>query len=305
MQSVEQSPAVQSPFRAGHIAIVGRPNVGKSTLLNHLVGQKLSITSRKAQTTRHRVAGILNRDQTQFVFVDTPGFQTRHLNALNSALNRSVKQALREVDVVLLVIEAGRLGARDREVIKLLPADRPVLAVINKIDRLEDRALLLPLMEKLAAEFAFTAIVPVSAKQGQGLVELTDAITSYLPSRGPLYPDDQVTDRDERFFAAESIREKLFRSLGEELPYACSVAIDQFVEDGSLRRIQATIFVDKPGQKAIVIGEGGERLKEIATAARLDMERLFGSKVFLQVWVKVKSGWADDSRALTRFGYEP
>ncbi len=304
MQSAAQ-PLGQPPFRVGHIAIVGRPNVGKSTLFNHLVGQKLSITSRKAQTTRHRVAGILNRERAQFVFVDTPGFQTRHLNALNSALNRSVKQALREVNIVLLVIEAGQLGARDREVIRLLPAARPVLAVINKIDRLEDQALLLPLMEKLAVEFAFTAIVPVSAKQGKGMAELTAAIAGHLPEQEPLYPDDQVTDRDERFFAAESIREKLFRSLGEELPYACSVAIDQFVEDGGLRRIHATIFVDKPGQKAIVIGERGEKLKEIATAARLDMERLFGGKVFLKVWVKVKSGWADDSRALTRFGYDP
>jgi GTP-binding protein Era len=291
-------------FRTGFIAIVGRPNVGKSTLMNRLIGQKISITSRKAQTTRHRITGIHTDAHTQFIFVDTPGFQTQHQNALNRVMNKSVTHALKEVDVVLFLIEGTRFDERDRKVIPLLPADRPVLLVINKVDRLEDKNSMLPFIQEMAKEYNFAAIVPVSAKQGTQMDVLLDAIRTHLPEGAPMFGEDEVTDRSERFLASEIIREKIFRLLGEEVPYSVSVMIEKFEMDGSMRRIHAAILVDKANQKAIIIGKGGEKLKEISTQARKDMEKLFDGKVFLETWVKVKGGWADDERALKSLGYD-
>jgi GTP-binding protein Era len=295
--------STEAAHRSGLVAIVGRPNVGKSTLLNQLVGQKVSITSKKAQTTRHRISGVLTRAGEQFVFVDTPGFQTRHSNALNRAMNRAVTDTLAQVDVVLFVIEAGRFDERDRKVLKLIPAQQPVLLVINKIDRLGDKRALLPFIEQTARAHTFAEIVPVSAERGIQLGGLLDAVARYLPQAPALFEADAVTDRSERFFAAELIREKVFRLLGEEVPYGVSVVIEQFEEEGRLRRIHASILVDRPGHKAIVIGEGGGKLKSIASGARKDMEQLFDAKVFLEVWVKVKGGWADDERQLRSLGY--
>jgi len=291
-------------FHSGFIAIVGRPNVGKSTLLNHLIGQKISITSRKAQTTRHRITGILTEDKTQFVFVDTPGFQTQHTNALNRGMNRVVTSSLREVNVVLFVIEARHFDERDQQVLELLPKDRPVILVINKADLLDDKAELLPFIEKIAPLRHFAAIVPVSARQGKQLDTLLDAIRPYIPEGEHLYAEDEITDRNERFLAAEMLREKVFRFTGEELPYSVSVVIEQFKIEGKLRRIHAAILVDKDAHKAMLIGSKGEKLKEIATQARLDMEKLFDGKVFLEVFVKVRSGWADSAQMLKSLGYE-
>lgn len=289
-------------YRSGLIAVVGRPNVGKSTLLNRLIGQKISITSRKPQTTRHRITGILTRDNAQYVFIDTPGFQTRHGGALNRILNRSVIQCLAAADVVVFVIEALRYGNRDREVLKLLPK-RPVVLVMNKIDRLQRKTELLPLIQKISKEFEFAGIVPVSAQNNAQFTDLLETIRDLLPENPALYPDDAVTDRNERFLAAEQLREKIFRLSGEEVPYAVSVIVDEFKMERGLRRIQASIIVDKPGQKAILIGAKGEKLRTIATQAREDMEKLFGGKVFLRVWVKVKSGWAGDAQELKKLGY--
>ncbi|MGA8147348.1 MAG: GTPase Era [Gallionellaceae bacterium] len=291
-------------FRSGFIAIVGRPNVGKSTLLNHLVGQKISITSRKAQTTRHRITGILTDQHSQFVFVDTPGFQTKHKNALNRGMNRVVGNAVRDVSVVLFVIEAGHYDERDRQVLNLLPQDVPVILVINKMDYLPDKNDSLPFIETLAQEHDFTAIVPVSAKQNKHLDTLLEAIRPHLPEAAAIYAEDEITDRNERFLAAELLREKVFRLTGEEVPYSASVMIEQFKHEGNLRRIHAAILVDKEAHKAMLIGKGGAKLKEIATQARLDMEKLFDGKVFLEVFVKVRSGWADDEQVLKSLGYE-
>ena len=293
-----------SEIRSGQIAIVGRPNVGKSTLLNALVGEKVSIVSQRAQTTRHRIMGILTRPDAQYVFVDTPGFQTRFGNALNRTMNRGVRQALSEVDVVLLVVEAERLDERDRAVRRLVPRDRPLIIVVNKIDRLADKARLLPYLARLAGEGEFAAIVPVSALRDAELAPLLAETRKHLPNTGLLYGEDEITDRSERFLAAEYIREKLFRLIGDELPYTTTVDIEKFVVDGALRRISAAILVDRPGHKAIIIGSGGEVVKRIASEARQDMERMFAGQVFLEVFVKVKSGWADDERMLKTLGYE-
>jgi GTP-binding protein Era len=290
-------------WRCGHVAIVGRPNVGKSTLLNRLVGEKVSITSKKAQTTRHRITGILTTPDAQFIFVDTPGFQTRHRSRLNLRMNRAVTHSLSDVDAAVLVIEAGRTVEADRAVIRLLPAGAKVVVALNKVDELSDKNLLLPQMAELAALFAFAAIVPVSAEKGQALDRLAAAIRPLLPEALPLFGPDEITDRDERFLAAELVREKIFRLLGEEVPYATTVAIDRFVHEGDLRRINASVVVDRENQRAILLGEGGSKMKEIATKARADMERLFGGRVFLEVWVRVKKGWVDDDLQLTRLGY--
>ena len=291
-------------FHSGFIAIVGRPNVGKSTLLNHLIGQKISITSRKAQTTRHRITGILTEEQSQFVFVDTPGFQTQYLNTLNKGLNKVVTSSLRDVNLVLFVIEARHYDDRDRQVMNLLPKNIPVLLVINKVDNMQDKGELLPFMQEVSKEREFFAIVPVSAKHDKQLDTLLDAIRPLLPEGEKIYPEDEVTDRNERFLAAEIVREKVFRFTGEELPYSVSVMIEQFKMEGKMRRIHAAILVDKEAHKAMLIGSKGEKLKEIATQARLDMEKLFDGKVFLEVFVKVRSGWADDARVLSTLGYE-
>ncbi|MBI2960483.1 MAG: GTPase Era [Betaproteobacteria bacterium] len=293
----------QEPFRCGAAAVIGRPNVGKSTLINALVGAKISITSRKPQTTRHRIRGVLTTDDAQYVFVDTPGFQTEHRNALNRMMNRGLAQAIAEVDCVLLVLEAGHSDEADARLVKLAGEGTPVLAVVNKIDRI-GRAELLPFLERLGREPRFAEIVPVSAERRRGLAELLRALRKYLPEREALFPEDELTDRSERFLAAELLREKLFRLLGDELPYAASVVIDKYEEGPKLRRICASIVVEKDGHKAIVIGSGGEKLKRIATEARLEMEKLFGGKVHLQVWVKARRGWTDDERALKRLGYE-
>lgn len=291
-------------LKSGYIAIVGRPNVGKSTLLNRLIGEKISIVSRKAQTTRHRIVGILTRPGAQYVFVDTPGFQTKHGNALNRSMNRGVTQALADVDVVVFVVEAGRFDARDRAVLQLMPQDRPVILVANKIDQLKDKSGLLPIMADLASQGDFAAIVPVSAAKGTQLDQLLAEARKYLPHEELLFAEDEITDKSEKFLAAEYIREKLFRLIGDELPYAATVEVEKFEIDGALRRISAAIVVDRAGHKAIIIGKGGETLKRIASEARQDMERLFGGKVFLEVFVKVKSGWADDERLLKSLGYE-
>jgi len=290
--------------RAGYAAIVGRANTGKSTLLNALVGQKISITSRKPQTTRQRITGILTRDDAQLVFVDTPGYQERRNTALNRLMNRGVTSSMQGVDVILLVLEALKLDKRDAALRKLLPQRAALVVVVNKIDRVRDRDLLLPFIQAVHEQFNGAAIVPVSALKKLGLEELVKAIVSFMPVGPRLFEADEITHSSERFLAAELIREKLFQFLGEELPYAAAVDIARFETRGSLRRIHAEIIVDKNSQKPIVIGKNGEKLKVIASRAREDMERLFGGKVFLEVWVKVKSGWADDERALKRMGYE-
>jgi GTP-binding protein Era len=286
------------------VALVGRPNVGKSTLLNRLVGCKLAITSSRPQTTRQRVTGIVTRPGAQIVFVDTPGFQTEHRSALNSAMNRGVEAGLQDVDAVVWLVEALRYDARDEAVAGLLEGGRPVVLAINKTDRLKDRKLLLPFIARLAKMRAFAAIVPVSAAKGWQVGDLLDAIVALLPEGPPIYGEDEFTTDSERFLAAELLREKLFRALGEELPYASSVGIDRFRQEGNLRSIHASIVVDKESQKAIVIGKAGKQLKAIASQARREMERLFGGKVFLEVWVKVRSGWADDAAALRSMGFD-
>jgi GTPase len=290
--------------RAGYIAIIGRPNVGKSTLLNHLVGQKVSITSRKPQTTRQRIVGILTRSDAQFVFVDTPGFQTQNRSALARAMNRSVTQSLHGVDVVLWVVEALKFGEPDARLHKLVPSGVPVVLVISKVDRLDDKNALLPFIKELDGQFEFHAIVPVAAQKDEQLDELLKAITPLLPEGPSLFGEDEITTASERFLASELIREKLFRLLGDELPYAVAVEMERFEARDGLRRIYASIIVDKDSQKAIVIGKGGEKLKAIATQARKDMERMFGARVFLEVWVKVRSGWADSAAVLKRMGHE-
>jgi GTP-binding protein Era len=290
--------------RAGTIALVGRPNVGKSTLLNRIVGQKLSITSARPQTTRHRIIGILSGPEAQFVFVDTPGLQSRRGGRLNRALNRTASEALSSVDVVVVVVEALCFSADDRAVLARIPPGRPVVLAINKVDAIADKSRLLPFIDELSRVHAFAAIVPISARSGRQVPDLLAAVRPHLPAGPSLYAEDDMTDRSERFLAAEFVREKLFRLLGDEVPYATAVEVERFEAAGQLRRIGASIIVDRPGQKAIVIGRGGEKLKTIATQARQDMEKLFGSRVYLEVWVRVRRGWADDPRALRNLGYE-
>ncbi|MDR1275015.1 MAG: GTPase Era [Candidatus Accumulibacter sp.] len=290
-------------MKSGFIAIVGRPNVGKSTLLNRLVGEKISIVSRKAQTTRHRITGILTRQDAQFAFVDTPGFQTKYVNALNRAINRSVKHALADVDVVVFVVEAAPFGAEDATVLKLLPKNRPVILAVNKIDKIGDKTHLLPLLSEFSGLFPFAAIVPISAAKGRQTDDLLDEIRAHLPNEGLLFDKDEITDKSERFLAAEYVREKLFRLIGDELPYAATVEIEKFETGDSLRRVAAVVVVGRSAHKGIVIGKGGETLKRIATEARQDMEKCFGGKVFLEVFVRVQSGWNDDERLLKSLGY--
>ena len=291
-------------FRCGHVAIVGRPSVGKSTLLNALIGQKISITSKKPQTTRHRIMGVLTEPGAQFIFVDTPGFQTQHRSPLHRKMNGAVRASLAEVDVVILVVDSGRLMPADRVVVELLPERTPAVAAINKVDRLKDKRALLPRLAELATWHAFTALVPISAERTSQLAELKAEVARQLPIGPPLYADDTLTDRDERFLAAELVREKIFRLLGDEVPYSTTVTIESFTLDGALRRIGAVVLVEKAGQRAIVLGEGGITMKAIATQARQDMEALFGGKVFLEVFVRVRSGWAESDASLARLGYE-
>ncbi len=297
------NPRSPEPHRSGKVAIVGRPNVGKSTLMNRLIGVKISIVSRRAQTTRHRILGIRTDSRSQIASLDTPGFQLEHSSALNKEMNRTVTSALREVDAVIFVVEAGRLTRQDEEIMSMLPDAVPAIAVINKIDKLQDRASLLPFIEKLRTAYRFAEFVPVSAAKGNGIAELIDTVIKYLPVGDPVYEEDAITDRPERFLAAEIVREKLFQFLGEELPYGTMVEIERFEHHGPLRRINATVIVSKPAHKAMVIGARGSKLKIIGTHARKDMEQLFGGKVFLEIWVRVKQGWADDARSLRTLGY--
>ena len=291
-------------FRTGTVAIVGRPNVGKSTLLNKVVGAHVAITSRKAQTTRHRIQGIFTDKRSQFIFVDTPGYQTQHQNALNRGMNRVVGQVATEVDVVVLVIEASGWDERDTPLLELIPAGAPVILALNKVDRVADKSRIALTLADAAKRRAFAAFVPVSAEKGTQLRHLLDEIRKHLPEQAPVYDEDDITDRPERFLAAELVRERIFRLLGDELPYSIAVVVDNFTVEGSLRRIACTIYVDKASHKAIVIGEKGATLKRIGTEARHAMEALFGSKVFLETHVKVKSGWADNEAALRQLGYK-
>jgi len=290
--------------RCGLVAIVGRPNVGKSTLLNALVGQKVSITSDKAQTTRHRITGIRTVDDTQFVFVDTPGFQTKHTAALNRSLNRTVTGVLNDVDVVLFLVEAGRFGLDDAKVLSLMPKDRPVFLIANKLDAVQRRADLMPWLKGMQDRHAFAEFVPLSAKKSSDVERLLGIVKPYLPQQPWFYEEDALTDRTDRFLASELIREKLFRLTGDELPYTSTVVIDKFEEEGNLRRIAATIIVERDAHKGMVIGTDGERLKRIGSETRQDLERLMDCKVFLELWVKVRSGWADTEEHLRSYGYE-
>ena len=290
--------------RTGRIAIVGRPNVGKSTLLNRMVGTKLSITSNRPQTTRHSLNAIVTETDSQMVLIDTPGFQTEHGGELNRLMNRTVSDSIGGVDIVLFVIEAMKFGREDRKLLPLLPKDIPVLLIVNKVDKLADKAVLLPFLAETSKAFAFSEIVPVSAAKGTQVARLRELLKPYLPEGPAQHDEDEITDRSERFLAAELVREKLFRLLGEELPYAATVMVEKFEMQGELRHIHIAIIVDKDNHKAMVIGKGGEKLKQIGTQARLDMEKLFGGKVFLELWVQVKSGWADSLKALKSLGYE-
>ncbi|MDO9073374.1 MAG: GTPase Era [Rubrivivax sp.] len=301
---MSEDTVIETPQRCGLVAIVGRPNVGKSTLLNALVGQKISITSNKAQTTRHRITGIRTLGDAQFVFVDTPGFQVKHGTALNRTLNRTVLSSLGDVDVVLFVVEAGRFGLPDAKVLGLLPQGKPALLVANKLDTLQRRQDVLPWLKQMQERHAFAEYVPMSATREADVERLLGIVAPYLPQQPWLYEEDALTDRTDRFLAGELIREKLFRLTGDELPYNCTVVIDSFVEEGNLRRIGATIVVERDAHKGMIIGEGGERLKRIGSEARQELERLWGAKVFLEVWVKVRSGWADSEAHLRSYGYE-
>lgn len=289
----------------GYVAIAGRPNVGKSTLLNHLLGQKLSITSRKPQTTRHTLLGIKTEGENQIIYVDTPGLQAQPQRALNRYMNRVAQGVLGQVDVMLFMVEALQWRDEDTHVLKLLQAQQvPILLLVNKIDKVKEREQLLPYLQKIAKQHDFLEVIPLSANRGDNLAELEQRLISLLPEGPPLFPDDYITDRSERFLASEMVREKLMRRLGAELPYRLSVEIEHFSEEEEGRlHIAAVIWVEKPSQKAIVIGKGGRLLKAVGTEARLDMENLFECKVFLQLWVKIKSGWSDDERTLKRFGY--
>jgi GTPase len=299
----------QGPQRAGLIAIVGKPNVGKSTLLNALVGQKISITSRKAQTTRHRILGIRTHGVTQCVFADTPGFQTVHGNALNKALNKTVSGTVSGVDLVLFVVEAGSFTPADARVLKLLAKNTQVILIANKFDTIHRRAEIAPWLQAMQAQHNYAEIIPMSAKNTRDIERLLTVCEKYLPEQPWMYAADELTDRSEKFLAAEMVREKLFRLTGDELPYTSTVVIDQFSEEPGktakrLVKIAATIVVERDGHKAMVIGEGGERLKRIGMEARLELEKLMDAKVFLQLWVKVKSGWADNAVHLKSYGYE-
>jgi len=297
-------PAAQPGQRCGLIAIVGRPNVGKSTLLNALVGQKVSITSDKAQTTRHRITGVRTVEEAQFVFVDTPGFQTKHNAALNRNLNRTVHGVLSDVDLVLFVVEAGKFGLDDAKVLSLLPEDKPVVLVCNKLDAVHRRAELAPWLKSMQERRNFTEFVPLSAKKASDVTRLFGILKPYLPEQGWFYEEDALTDRSEKFLASEIIREKLFRLTGDELPYTSTVVIDKWEDEGQLRRISASIVVEREAHKGMIIGNGGERLKRIGMEARQELEHLMDGRVFLELWVKVRSGWADTEEHLRTYGYE-
>lgn len=295
---------MNNAYVSGYVALIGRPNTGKSTLLNHLVGQKVSITSRRPQTTRHRIIGIKTDEHVQVMYVDTPGLHKTEGGMMSRYLNRAASGSLEGVDCILLLITSN--GWKDEDEQALMHAQRqtaPVILVINKIDKLKDPARLLPLIEQSRAKMNFAEIIPVSAQTGTGVTDLEATILRYLPAHPPHYPPDQLSDRNDRFMAAELVREQIFRLLGKEVPYATAVEIQEFKQEPKLIRIEAVIWVEKDGQKAIVIGKNGERLKEIGRHARLAMQKAFASKVYLGLWVKVREGWSDDARALRSLGY--
>lgn len=295
----------QQAFRSGYVAIIGRPNVGKSTLINRILGLKLCITSRRPQTTRHRILGIKTTAASQLIYVDTPGIHSDGKRAMNRYMNRAAAASIEDVDVVVFVIEGTKWTDEDERVLNKLRQDssRPVILAMNKIDKLEDKAILLPQVEKLADKFNFAAIVPLSARRGINIESLEESIYELMPEGELIFEEDQLTDRSSRFLAAEMVREKLFRHLGQELPYALTVDIEQFEDDDGMYRISAVIYVERSGQKSIVIGKKGELLKQVGKDAREDMEKLFGCKVFLQLWVKVREGWSDNERMLRNLGY--
>ena len=305
------APDASPQQRCGLVAIVGKPNVGKSTLLNALVGQKISITSRKAQTTRHRITGMRTRGATQFVFVDTPGFQTLHANALNRSLNKTVVGAVSDVDLILFVVEAGSFTAADERVLKLLGTGIPTVLIANKLDNVHRRSELAPWLQDMQGRHAFGEFVPMSAKNPKDIERLFGICEKYLPQQAWWYSEDELTDRSEQFLASELVREKLFRLTGDELPYTSTVVIDKYQEEPPARKghkrlvkIAATIVVERDGHKAMVIGDKGERIKRIGTETRQELEKLADAKVFIELWVKVRSGWADDEARVRSFGYE-
>ena len=306
----DAAPGDAGPQRCGLVAIVGRPNVGKSTLINALVGQKISITSDKAQTTRHRITGIRTEGKSQFVFVDTPGFQVQHVAALNRTLNRTVQSVLADVDAVLFVVEAGRFGLDDAKVLALMPAQKPVLLIANKLDNVQRRSDLAPWLKGMQERHDFAEFVPLSARKGSDVQRLLGIVEPYLPEQGWFYEPDALTDRSDRFLASEIIREKLFRLTGDELPYTSTVVIDRYEEEEArdagkrLVKIAASIVVERDAHKGIIIGSDGDRLKRIGTQARQDLEALLDARVFVELWVKVRSGWADDEAHLRSYGYE-
>ena len=305
MSSVQNDQADASSPRCGLVAIVGKPNVGKSTLLNYLIGQKLSITSRKPQTTRHRLLGIKTVGNTQIIFVDTPGLHSGQDKAINRYMNKTVHNVVRDVDLILFVVDRLKWNEEDELVLRQIRhTETPVMLVINKVDLIEDKSILLPHINEMQSLYPFAEIFPLSALKEHNIEDLEKAIAARLPENPFYYPEDQITDRNARFLAAEFIREKITRQIGDELPYEATVEIEEFRHDGKVIHISALILVEKPGQKRIIIGDGGSRLKLIGTEARKDIEHLLDSKVMLNLWVKVKSGWSDDERALKSLGYD-
>jgi GTP-binding protein Era len=295
----------EEQFRSGFVAIVGRPNVGKSTLMNHILGQKISITSSKPQTTRHRILGIKTTEECQVIYVDTPGVHLNAKKAMNRYMNRAATTTLEEVELILFLVEANVWTEEDENVLKRLrEVKAPVILVVNKVDRIKEKEELLPLLQQLSQKMEFASVIPLSALKGSNVEGLEREVYERLPEAAPMFPEEYVTDRSERFLAAELIREKLMRSLGKELPYSTAVEIESFKEEEGVLRIHGLIWVERDSQKRIVIGKGGAKLKEVGRQARIDMEKLFGSKVFLQLWVKVKEGWSDNERILSSLGYK-
>lgn len=291
-------------YRCGYVALVGRPNVGKSTLTNALIGAKVSITSRKAQTTRHRITGVLTRDDAQFVFVDTPGFQTRHGGAMNKMMNRVVSQTLSDVDVVLFLVQAGQWTAADESLLAMLPKDGQVILVLSKTDMVKDKGSLFPFTATVAAKFPFTAVVPVSAIKDRQLDDLLNEIARHLPHNEAYFDEETLTDRPMRFLVAELIREKIFRLVGDELPYGCTVVIEQWEESDAKASINACVIVQRESHRPILLGAKGTHMKRIATEARQDIAKLLDKPVHLEVYIKVKKGWTDRQSSLREFGYE-
>jgi len=292
-------------FRSGYVAIIGRPNVGKSTLINRVLGQKLCITSRRPQTTRHRILGIKTDDDSQLIYVDTPGLHIDDKKAMNRYMNRAAASSIDDVDVILFVVDGMNWTDEDEKVLERLKvsAKAPVILVINKMDKLADKEVMLPHIQKLSAQFDYANVFPISARKGMNLDELEKQIKQLMPEGELIFPEDQITDRSSRFLAAELVREQLFRHLGQELPYSITVEIEQFDDEKDLYRIGAVIYVERDGQKAIVIGKKGDLLKSVGKDARIEMQSLFGHKVFLRLWVKVREGWGDNERMLKNLGY--